>query len=108
MTHLEKFTGGRSEVSNCRFFGVSGMSTRREFQDKLDEMKHYRPDVVFMNLGGNDITESTDIQNLVKRLKNIVKELYENGITQVFIATVIGRGSFPEWTGLTRPIFNKI
>ena len=80
MTHLEKFTGGRSEVSNCRFFGVSGMSTRRKFQDKFDEMKHYRPDVVFMNLGGNDITESTDIQNLVKRLKNIVKELYENGI----------------------------
>ena len=80
MTHLEKFTGGRSEVSNCRFFGVSGMSTRSKFQDKFDEMKHYRPDVVFMNLGGNDITESTDIQNLVKRLKNIVKEQYENGI----------------------------
>ena len=80
MTHLEKFTGGRSEVSNCRFFGVSGMSARRKFQDKFDEMKHYRPDVVFMNLGGNDITESTGIQNLVKRLKNIVKEPYENGI----------------------------
>ena len=74
MTHLEKFTGGRSEVSNCRFFGVSGMSTRRKIQDKFDEMKHYRPDVVFMNLGGNDI------QNLVKRLKNIVKEPYDNGI----------------------------
>ena len=80
MTHLEKFTGGRGEVSSCRFFGVSGMSTRRKFQDKSDEMKHYRPDAVFMNLGGNDITESTDIQNLVKRLKNIVKEPYENGI----------------------------
>ena len=38
MTHLEKFTGGRSEVSNCRFFGVSGMSTRRKFQDKFDEI----------------------------------------------------------------------
>ena len=73
-------------------------------------MKHYRPDVVFMNLGGNHITESRDIQNLVKRPKNIVKELYENGITKVFVATVIQveRGSFPEWTGLTRPIFNKI
>ena len=80
MTHLEKFKGGRSEVSNCRFFGVPGMSTRRKFQDKFGEMKHYRPDVVFMNLGGNDITESTDIQNLVKRLKNIVKEPYEIGI----------------------------
>ena len=56
MTYLGKFTGGRSEVSNCRFFGVSGMSTRRKFQDKFNEMKHYRPDVVFMNLGGNDIT----------------------------------------------------
>ena len=52
MTHLEKFTGGRSEVSNFRFFGVSCMSTRRKFQDKFDEMKHYRPDVVFTNLGG--------------------------------------------------------
>ena len=102
MTYLEKFTGGRSEVSNCRFFDVSGMSTRRKFQDKCDEMKHFHPDVVFMNLGGNDITESTDIQNLVKRLKNIIKELYENGITKVFVATVIERGSFPEWTVLTR------
>ena len=92
MAHLGKFTGGRSEVSNCRFFGVSGMSTRRKFQDKFNEMNlHYHPDVVFMNLGGNDITESTDIQNLVKRLKNIVKELYENGTTciKVFVATVI-------------------
>ena len=96
MTHLETFTGGRSEVSNCRFFGVSGMSTRRKFQDKFDEMKHYRPEVVFMNLDGNDITESTDIQNLFKRLKNIVKELYENGITKVIVATAIERGSFPE------------
>ena len=26
MTHLETFTGGRSEVSNCRFFGVSGIN----------------------------------------------------------------------------------
>ena len=34
VTHLERFTGGISEVSNCRFFGVSGMSTRRKFQDK--------------------------------------------------------------------------
>ena len=108
VTHLEKFTGGRSDVSNCRFFGVSGMSTRRKFQDKFDEMKHHRPDVVFMNLGGNDITESTDIQNLVKRLKNIVKELYENGSTKAIVATVIERGSFPEWTGLATPIFNKI
>ena len=57
MTHLEKFTGGRSEVSNCRFFGVSGIGTSRKFQDKFDEMKHYRPFVVFMYLGGNDITE---------------------------------------------------
>ena len=108
VTHLQKFTGGRSDVSNCRFLGVSGMSTRRKLQDKFDEMKHYRPDVVFMNLGGNDITESTDIHNLVKRLKNIVKELYENGTTKVFVATVIERGSFPEWTGLATPIFNKI
>ena len=59
MTYQEKFTGGRSEVSNCRFFDVSGLSTRRKFQDKFDEMKHYRPDVVFINLGGNDITESS-------------------------------------------------
>ena len=77
-------------------------------QDKFDEMKHYRPDVVFMNLGGNNIKESTGIQNLVKQLKNIVKELYENGITKVFVATVIERGYFPELTGLTRSIFNKI
>ena len=61
-----------------------------------------------MNLDGNDITESTDIQNLVKRLKNIVKELYEYGTTKVIVATAIDRGSFPEWTGLARPIFNKI
>ena len=54
------------------------------------------------------VCQQVDIQNLVKRLKNIAKELYENGITKVFVATVIERGSFPEWTGLTRPIFNKI
>ena len=34
------------------------MSTRRKLQDKFDEMKHYRPDVVFMNQGRRRLLES--------------------------------------------------
>ena len=101
VTHLENFTFGRMDVSRCRFFGVPGMSTTRKFDYKFKELKRYRPDVIFINLGGNDITKSTDVDMLVKRITQIVEELYLDGLRRIFVASTIERGSFPTFTGLT-------
>ena len=108
VTHLEDYTAGRMNVERSRFFGVSGMSTTRKFKFMFKELKKYRPDVVFMNLGGNDITWSTDIDKLVKRITNIVEELYLHGVRRIFVASIIERGDFPRFTGLDNERFNKI
>ena len=61
-------------------------------------MKHYRPDVVFMNLGGNDITERTDIQNLVKRADSRI-------LSKNYIRMVLLKSSSPP--SLIRHALNK-
>ena len=82
VTHLQDYTAGRMDVARCRFFGVSGMSTSRKFDLNFDDLKKYRPDVVFINLCGNDIRKPTDIDKLVEKLKDIVDELYYNGVSR--------------------------
>lgn len=108
VTHLQTFTAGRVDVPRCRFFGKSGMSTQRKFKDCFDDLQKYRPDVVFINLGGNDITKRTVANHLKNRILDIVDKLYLSGVRKVFVASIIERGSFPRFTGLTRSKFNKI
>ena len=57
MTKLAMLTFGRMDVSRCRFFGVSGMSTTKKLDYKFKDLKKYRPDGVFINLGDNDVTK---------------------------------------------------
>lgn len=99
---------GLALSGTCRFFGQSGMSTTRKFYDKLQSMLQYQPDVVFMILGGNDVSCNSSVDSIVGRLKTIVDKLYSSGIRRVFVGTIIERGSFWHSTGLTKEMFDKI
>ena len=101
-THLEDYTAGRMNVERSRFFGVSGMSTTRKFKFMFKELKKYRPDVVLMNLGGNNITWSTDIDNVVKSITNIVEELYRHGVRRIFAPASSNEVTSPDLLVLTK------
>jgi 23S rRNA U2552 (ribose-2'-O)-methylase RlmE/FtsJ len=60
---------------------------------------------VFINLGGNDITDDCDVITIVNNLVKISRELMHEGVERVF---KVERGAFPEWTGMTRERFNKV
>ena len=84
------------------------MSTSRKIDLMFDNLKKYRPDVVFINLGGNDMRKPTDIDKLVEKLKDIVDELYYNGVSRIFVTSIIERGRFPKFTCLDKKTFDKI
>ena len=106
---LERFTAGKMAMSGlCRFFCRSGMSTTRKYTDKHRDLLNYRPDVVFLVLGGNDIRWDSNVDDIVKILTNIVNELYSAGVNKVYIGTIAARGSVPSFTSLNRAKFNKI
>ena len=72
MSRLESFSSGNMP---CRFFGESGMSSTRKFKDKFHQLLEFRPDVVFMNIGGNDINARSSVEAIFLRIKNVVEEL---------------------------------
>ncbi|XP_060564019.1 uncharacterized protein LOC132723342 [Ruditapes philippinarum] len=109
ITRLQASTYGKLDFDRPhRFFGVSGMSTQRKFTSKFREMLEYRPRYVFINLGGNDITAACDIHSIYINLINIAEDLYNSGVERVFVASIIERGNFKQWTGLNSKMFNKI
>ena len=61
-----------------------------------------------MNVGGNDINTDCSVEEIVARLIRIVQRLKRNGVQRVFVASIVERGSFPKFTGLTSDQFNKI
>lgn len=109
ITRLEKFASRSMSMSgSCRFFGQSGMSTKRKFTEKFQQMLRFGPDVVFMVLGGNSIKDSCSIDEIFKEIQEMVETLLSSGVQTVFVASIVERGSFWASTGLTPAIFNKI
>ena len=63
---------------------------------------------MFINLGGNDISVACTPEQIFRELVDIINELYRSGVERVFIASIIARGKFPAWTGMTSTSFNRI
>lgn len=109
VSRLERYCNGNLTNSGiCRFFGKAGMSTTKKFRETFEQMLRFQPDVVFINLDGNDLSASSSVEAVVNRLKRIFDQLRQSGVRQIFVASIIERGSFWASTGLTRQKFNKI
>lgn len=90
----------------CRFFGKGGMRSDRIPQDILQELIDYRPDIVFIHLGGNDISTTSNPQDIFDRLAALVDQLKFCGAKHVLVAEVITRGQFRKSPGLTKLDFD--
>ncbi|KAK3089506.1 hypothetical protein FSP39_018796 [Pinctada imbricata] len=91
-----------------RFFGQGGMKAcdaidSRKFSQLLD----FSPDVVFMVIGGNDVSDTSIPSDIFKSIMEIISTLYSSGVKRVFISEIIERGNFEKAPGLTRERFNK-
>ena len=60
---------------------------------------------VFLNLGGNDINSTTNPDEVFHDIMYVVNELYRYGVKRVFVASILARGKFPIWTGLSIKTF---
>lgn len=63
---------------------------------------------VFLNVGGNDIRDTCEVDVILKNIVHIVDLLKKNGVQHVFVASIVERGMFLEWTGMNRSRFNKV
>lgn len=109
ITRLKRYCNGTMTTSGiCRFFGKSGMTTTRKFQETFEQMLNYQPDVVFINLAGNEVNSGTSVELVVHRLNLIIEQLRSSGVQKIFVASIVERGSFWASTGMTRPKFNRI
>ena len=62
----------------------------------------------FVNVGIVPVIESFLDRKLLCALCRLVHHLKHSGVRQVYVASVVERGAFPGFTGLSRAQFNKI
>ena len=94
ISHLERFCFGDMKVpGDVRFYGVGGMNFEN-FSETFDDLKLFKPDAVFINLGGNSIMTTSKPSELAENLINIVNELKKDGVKKVYVAEITERGKF--------------
>lgn len=89
--------------ANVNWFDGSGL--RSDFIDKkgkiddtakanFERLKTLRPDAVFINVGGNDLTTTSNPREVYGRIMCLVDELQQAGVKVVYVAEIMTRGEF--------------
>ena len=88
------------------FYGKGGLRTDRMVMSLWKRCLRRGPDVCFINVGGNDITMTSDPEDIYKRIVKLVDQLYRRRRVQmVYGAEIQTRGSFRG--GLTKEEFDR-
>lgn len=83
------------------FKGISGLRTDRLPTNLLSNCTALNPDVVFIHVGGNDITVESTPREIFCRLMNIVEVFYKAGCKRVVVGEILERGDVSKSPGLT-------
>lgn len=87
--------------------GVSGDTTAGGVE-RLDWMLGDRPDIVLVELGGNDALRALDPAATERNLDTIVKKLKEAGVTVWLVGMLAPRNFGPEYAKSFDAVFKKI
>lgn len=92
------------------FFGQGGMTagslfTSPRYRRCLDELVAFRPNIVYVCLGGNDISSRSSPGKIVYDILKIYNFLSSCGVRTILIQSIVPRGSFRG--ELTGHIFDK-
>ena len=94
ISRLERFCGGNLKIpGEVRFYGIGGLNLDN-YSNTLDKLILFRPDAVFISLGGNSINSKTKPKQLATKFKTIIEKLKSNGVKQVYVAEFTERGDF--------------
>ena len=103
---LEKFCGGFLGIpGDCRFYGVGGMRADNPHEGLLREMLCFKPNALFICLGGNDITADCSTKEIFDKIVGIVSDA-KSVAEHVYICEIMTRGIFRA-TGLRKKEFDK-
>lgn len=109
VTRLNSWCRGYFKVpAIVRFFGKGGMRADRIPSVIFSELLSFRPDVVFLQLGGNDISDNCVPNEILKNITNCVNELRNSGVQRVFVGEILQRGDFRKAPGLDIIRFDRI
>lgn len=72
----------------------------------MQEVTEFKPDIVFVCLGGNDIDADSSPKTIVKDIKKLIDELISVGVKRVLVSEVLERGNFTKAPGLTKTSFD--
>ena len=106
--YLGQYCNGDLRIphSEVRFFGFGGMKAGSINQRLKHEMLQFQPEVVFICLGGNDISTTSSPLAIVKNIRRFVNELIAAGVRRVLVSEVLDRGNFDKSPGLTKTVFD--
>lgn len=107
---LRRFTSEDLKVpGEVRWFGVPGLRCDSLSEEMWRRILTYKPDCLFLHVGGNDITTTTSPNDVVRKIMDIYCNLKDSGVKSVFVAEVLTRGDFSRSPDkdLTKVIFDK-
>ena len=108
INRLRTFCNGDMKVPGvCKFFGKGGMTAKEVSTELLDDLKEFEPDVVFVQLGANDIQDQSTCKDICESIHQVFSELKKTSAKFIYIAEICERGSFIKSPGLTHDVYKK-
>lgn len=82
---LRRFTSEDLKVpGEVRWFGVPGLRCDSLTEEMWRRILTYKPDCLFLHVGGNDITTTTSPNDVVRKIMDIYCNLKDSGVKSVF------------------------
>lgn len=92
---LRRFSTGDLHVpGTIKWFGLSGIRIQVFPRPVFSSIVSFKPDCVFVHMGGNDITTSTTPRDVSDRLLKFRERLLDCGVKRVYMAEILPRGDF--------------
>ena len=109
---LHKFSQGNLHVPGSSTFVYQGglKFSRIDAVDTLKKrMKAARLRIVFLSIGGNDISPISDLDIIYENICSLVKEFEDVGVRRVYISEILPRADFSKSDppGLTKAKFDR-
>ena len=80
--------GLRSDFINRK--GLFDVDSKSKFQD----LKELKPDAVFVNVGGNDLSTTSTPKQIFEQIVSLTVELQQAGVKDIYMAEILTRGDF--------------
>ena len=71
-----------------------GLKIGKDAKSNYEKMKKLLPDVVFINVGGNDLTTTTKPREIYDQIAGLIYELQQAGVKEIYVAEILTRGDF--------------